>query len=239
MVLPIATQPRLRPMYHGHRFSESRAMKFSAYSSRWLAELAQKACSDSRGDGKSAITAVVFSVAWLEAYVNEVVYTVLNLPIEPEYGAVVRLSQVLSAAESSGRNENLLRRIRLIGTVLSDAPVDIGQSPWQDLAVLIAIRNSLIHNRPESFEIERAAREPHAPPRTKQYPRQVVELLNRGLLDQPTSEVFLTITGSIQVPAVADWAYKTAKAAVLEIARWFPHQYAEHSMVKMALYSLE
>ncbi|ARU22350.1 histidyl-tRNA synthase [Ralstonia solanacearum] len=106
---------------------------------------------------KGAVTASIFmSVAAVEAYINEVFADCADGKTIQLQGladaAVTRMSGAWRGAKSVERAD-IIEKYQL-ACMLADKPLmDLGRSPAQDLMVGIAIRNALMHYKPQTIEL--------------------------------------------------------------------------------------
>ena len=89
----------------------------------------------------------MLALAFLEATINEVFESathpelLLGKMTEAERGALVEAKDML-------RNNRLLDRFQLSLSIMGRAPFDRGQQPYQDAALVVQLRNALVHYRP-------------------------------------------------------------------------------------------
>src|SRR5258706_4661038 len=131
-----------------------RAMRGYAYNLPWFSELCDRARAESRSDPRNAMTAVLLAAIWVEAFFNDFLHIICTNPAPHSAPTIERLRRLSTAAELDGRTEPLMRRVRVVGTVLTDEPIDVGAAPWQELAILLTLRNALVHSRPEPIDLE-------------------------------------------------------------------------------------
>src|ERR1700730_13116987 len=96
------------------------------------------------GGQTDALTAIVFAAASLEAFIYEFTDLVNQLDVEPgaHFTAFASLMEELEKSRASIESKFSLGR-----WVFAAAPYDKGALPYQDFALLIDLRNALIHLR--------------------------------------------------------------------------------------------
>ena len=117
--------------------------------SNFLSGIAPKAADRSIDDPDQALVAVIFSCAWLESAVNEIMYDLENIPdshLPTGYPSTAALARESGLFEDRAAFE---RKVRILGLARTGHPIDFGLEPFQSLGVLLRIRNWLVHLKPE------------------------------------------------------------------------------------------
>lgn len=104
---------------------------------------------------KGAVTASLFmSIAAVEAYINEVFADCLDGKTVQLQGlpalAVERLARAWKGVSTVERAD-VVEKYQLACMLADKPPLDLGRSPAQDLAVGIAMRNALMHYKPQTI----------------------------------------------------------------------------------------
>lgn len=96
------------------------------------------------GGQRSALVSVVFSVIALESFVNEMTeYAQIMSPAPPE---AATFAQIMGDAEED--HASLDFKLRLAHWIVTGRHMDKGASPYQDFALLMRLRNDLVHTKP-------------------------------------------------------------------------------------------
>jgi hypothetical protein len=97
-----------------------------------------------------AVASILTSVAFLEASVNELFASTKHENLR-EVGASLQPSDrsALTAATEMLSGNRLLDRFQLALLLLGRPPFDIGAEPYQDVALLVRLRNELVHYTPQ------------------------------------------------------------------------------------------
>lgn len=108
----------------------------------------------SAGGRHDALVSIVFSVASLEAFFNELSEFLADPPelfnqLPPE---IIDMINGLRTIESD--KGSVGQKFKLAFEKLSGHVCDKGASPYQDLSLLIAVRNGLVHMKPDKFSGE-------------------------------------------------------------------------------------
>jgi hypothetical protein len=199
-----------------------------AFNADLLFELAQfaywqttGAASDVQPDQRQALVALVFSAATLEAFINEAIAFASSLALSwtllPNDSSgvayqdplIVKFLGLLSDAEEDRVSVQL--KYNLAAIAFTGQPFRKGEQPYQDLDLLIMLRNWIVHLKPrDQFYVSGPAAGEYA----VEPPRQVREALrSRGLIDQ-TATTKLSWTRQIATRATARWACNTASAMI-------------------------
>jgi hypothetical protein len=101
-----------------------------------------------KGGQRSALVSIVFSVIGLEAFVNELTEHAQSMAVtQPAEGGV--FAQMMDEADDD--HASLDFRLRLAHWILTGRMMDKGSQPYQDFALLIWLRNDLVHTRPNKL----------------------------------------------------------------------------------------
>jgi hypothetical protein len=164
------------------------------------------------GHQQSALVSLVFSVVSLEAFLNETV-ELANMALylgysEPE--VVPAFIQLMTDAEKS--RASLESKFILANWLLTGKSLDRGVPPYQDLALLLKVRNQLVHFKPnEIFTDVELTPETFSKSRNS----AVEQLRSRNVL--ATNIVGLTgWTAWIETKAMAKWSCGVVSRMVVD-----------------------
>lgn len=106
---------------------------------------------------RGAVTASIFmSVAAVEAYINEVFADCADQKTLRVQGlsdvATERMGRAWKTAKSVERAD-IIEKYQLACTLADKEPLDLGRSPAQDVVVGIAMRNALMHYKPQTIAL--------------------------------------------------------------------------------------
>lgn len=181
------------------------------FNSPVLLRLAKSAAETSKAESQHAIISTVFSVAALEAFLNELSGLFAQGALAAGHERFARCEPVLR--ELDERKESLLMKISVLHAIVGERPFDKGSPPWQDLVALIAVRNAIIHRRPTMLFLDASA--PYgARLEQKKVPQRLKERCGIDC-NQPWSAV-------IRSSAVATWSVQTAADCISELVRMLP-----------------
>jgi hypothetical protein len=169
-----------------------------------------------RGGGQSAaLTSIVFAVVALEAFMNEMTEyaneSVSTLPqaVPPE---VKLFAQVMSDAEES--RAKLESKLSLGKWILSGKTLDRGAQPYQDLGLLIRLRNDLVHFKPnDRFVLGTPIEEGH---------KALIHRFGSKNILANNKSIAGDWTYLVQTKAVAEWSCRTAAQVVTDFCAGVP-----------------
>ena len=167
------------------------------------------------GGKRRALISVVFSVIALESFINEMTdYAQDMTAYQPsvEGPEAVLFAQVMGDAEDA--HARLESKFTLAKWIVSGQNTDRGGQPYQDFALLIRLRNDLVHTKPNKLFV---------------YGETTMEEAHGALLKRFKGKDILAgdgITGSwtylIQTKAVAEWSCRTAALVVNDLCSLVP-----------------
>jgi hypothetical protein len=149
-------------------------------------------------------TSITQSAIAFEAFVNELEGLAGNAAESGDAKAQL-LYEVLAEAEKE--KVNVLFRVSLAHLVLAGALPVKGEQPYQDLKLLIRVRNALVHHKYDRLR---------SPEEARKLPSVLQAVVARGIIKEPDDfyrpgwELYLV------QPEVAKWAHNTAIRSI----RW-------------------
>ncbi len=175
-------------------------------------EAAREIKTDPRIGGQgSALISVVFSVIALESFLNEITEHARQLsehqPAIEGHPEIVLFAQIMGDAEEA--HARLESKFTLANWILSGRSINRGSQPYQDFALLMRLRNDLVHTKTNKLF---------------DYGTMTNEEAHRELMNRFRNKNILadaTATGSwthlIQTKAVAEWSCRTAASVVVDL----------------------
>lgn len=160
-----------------------------------------------------SLVAVVFAVLSLEAFLSECVAAIQSPEIRtPEPGPT--FAEILSEVDELRSSFTL--RCQLARILLAGHPYDKGKAPYQDLVLLVKLRNALVHYKPDDMCLDSQTGE-FKPKR----PRVLEELATRGIAKTPRAGDLSSWISFIK-PPVSLWAIKTAQTMMKSLTQLLP-----------------
>jgi hypothetical protein len=172
---------------------------------------------DRSPDSSDSLVAIVFSAVAAEAFINEIG----ELASQPDAASrglgltdpdeVKSLARLLSEVEDSRGSTNLkflIGKLALVGQTF-----DKGVNPYQDLATLLELRNSLVHLKFDRWDsLDEVV-----------HPPVVSRLRSKNCLAEFEGEsVIASWVTCVSTPAVARWACNATAAIVKDVVDSIP-----------------
>ena len=165
------------------------------------------------------VTAIVLAAASTEAFINELAESVAFAAAGPEAAMLpaelLNFSSVLEEVESS--RGSLTLKYLLAAQTLTGTSFDKSANPYQDFAVLVMLRNDLMHLKPRDKFVSDAPQGA-----VLEVPKYIVGLQQRGLARTPDSGVLMSWFNRLQTAHMAAWATKTSRDIILAVLAMIP-----------------
>ena len=163
------------------------------------------------GGQRPALVSIVFSVVSLEAFFNEITeaaHDSLKYPPNLEPQEVSVFAQVMTDAESS--RASLEAKFTFANWILAGKQLDRGAQPYQDFALLMRLRNDLVHFKAgDAFELNQTPEEIHK--------NLISRFKHKNILADDMQQMILSWTYIIETKALAEWSCRTAASMVSEL----------------------
>jgi hypothetical protein len=190
-------------------------------------ERAKATSSSDRQSGQmDALEAIVFSVAALEGFINEAA-ELATLPappgIQPSPPAVKTFARLVEEVERS-RGNLQLKFLRARHAFMGEM-YDTGSLPFQDFALLVDLRNALMHYRSlESFHVDKNGVLTFTPAKI------LKRLRSKDILAEREPSVTASWLLAIATVAMARWSCKSAAAMVASLLNMLPESHFKEQM---------
>lgn len=169
------------------------------------------------GGQRPALVSIVFSVVSLEAFFNEITeaaHDSLKYPPNLEPQEVSVFAQVMTDAESS--RASLEAKFTFANWILARKQLDRGAQPYQDFALLMRLRNDLVHFKAgDAFELDQTPEEIHK--------NLISRFKHKNILADDMQQMIVPWTYIIETKALAEWSCRTAASMVSEFCVGVPH----------------
>ena len=179
-------------------------------SSSVLRKVARGAAETAEDQSPASLVALVFSVVWLESYLNELIHHAFTIGQHADRGGQMgRVRNLVTATDLRRRDSSLSVKAQVLAIGLSGQPMNTGAQPFQDFGLLISLRNVLVHQRPEqvSFPLPPDDADPTFP--DKHLSKLVKALADRDLVPRPIPRGEV-LSSSIARARVAIWSFNVA-----------------------------
>lgn len=194
-----------------------------AFNSAALFGIARTAGDRARDSPADSVVAIVFAVVAVESFLNEVLECI-RFDVPRSSPELERARAIAEAGDLYEKTTNIGLKVQLLSVSLRGAPMDRGAQPYQDFDLLVAVRNMLVHHRPELLPETGGA-----PGERQQLLRRLVA---RGLVPSMLSEDTVRTTfGEIAQHTVAEWALETALRMVRAVAEFLPPPVAASALL--------
>ncbi|NNJ27195.1 hypothetical protein [Alienimonas chondri] len=166
------------------------------------------------------IVAVVFAAAATEAFMCELAAFAksnlrCNATLSPQESTIQQFRDIYNELESS--KGSLIAKYSLALGLFTGQPTQKGKSPFQDFALLLDLRNSLIHSKLSRIEIDEARTA------TMQFPKIINKLAGNGILAPiPPKNTLTSWVQLVSTPAVAVWAVRSAGEIIRHVITSIP-----------------
>lgn len=174
-----------------------------------------------------ALTCIVFSAFGLEAFLNVLAEFMRQGVggLEPS-GKANLLGQILGQFDDS--RENLAARIQVTKSILSGRRYNPGAEPFQDVNMLLKVRNALVHPHPEKIHGSSCPKDFGT-----KHPTFISHLQNKGLVAGVKDGPIQSWYGLIETPKVAKWAYETSCSIIADLIDSFPDSALKQALTMM------
>jgi hypothetical protein len=181
-----------------------------------LIESAKRSTSQSMFPDDSQST-IILSVLAVESFFNEMESTLQHFSSEKLPSKLTALLAMLHEVEKC--NGSLRLKIALAYYILGKKTNIRGLQPFQDFAILIDIRNSLVHPRPISFSSQTDSFDTH---------HNIVKyLVSRKVIEKPTADSRRRSWRYYALnQQVSKWSYDVTCNLIMDIIGYFPKDYA-------------
>jgi hypothetical protein len=171
-----------------------------------------------------AVAVIVLATASTEAFINELAEVIAVDTAAPAALAALA-SAVLQIEAQHGRTQDkYLAASKALG-----AEFDQGVQPWQDFALLIRLRDALIHLKP----IEQT--DEHGQPTI---PKLIAPLEQNQMTYPIESGVHADWTLRIMTDKVAVWAYDAALSILKALVQLAPQNHSVHTLFEWPMHNL-
>jgi hypothetical protein len=174
-------------------------------------------------DPDQNIIAALFSAAWLEAALNELMYELIRRDegeLYPELREARRAAIAADLFESQSASIEL--KLRLLCATVTGHQLNFGRQPWQDVSLLLSLRNWLVHLRPELMKIRQGTDEEPSTIVSRDVHKLVKALRAAKAIAEIPPGRLVPVVIAAGLPGVGRWSYTTAYRALDAVAKWHP-----------------
>ena len=190
--------------------------------SNTLSKVALRAAQRSAKDADDNLVAILFSAAYFEGTLNEVLQRIIdgdhsNLPANYD-----KIRLAAAAAGLGDRFANIERKVRVLAAASAGCAVDTDKTPWKELFLLFRLRNWMVHLRPERMNVRTGRPDEPSSLVSTSVHALVNDLLEVGAISSVPEGRMVPVMLATRLNGVGPWAYKAAYGALEELAMWLP-----------------
>ena len=180
-----------------------------------ILKLANNAYERSLSDEAESFVSITLSAMALECYVNDFTHQSSNEMLSIDIKEINDLNYVLRSLENA--RASLIEKISVIHFLLTNESIDKGSEKYQDLIMLVRLRNELVHRKPEATGEwgieENQTFKPH---------KFVKYFSDRKIVKLPSSDSAPVWSQYVNKPEVAKWAYNIVVTTIKDIVTILP-----------------
>jgi hypothetical protein len=195
-----------------------------------LYEIASKAARSKAKKSDNTIVAIMFCASALEAFINEPSGVARTIPSADKQRLVEGYASVMGELED--RKESLIAKYQMALLIFSGEVWNKGDTTFQDLRLLITIRNDIVHMKTDEWKTAVGSNKPDPERGIEQYPKYIKTLQEKRLIDPPSkSQSWLE---AICDQRVSLWACRTAAKITTDFAAAAPSGRFKESLQNQA-----
>jgi hypothetical protein len=202
--------------------------------SNTLNDIAFRSAQASKTNVDSNWVTILFSAAWFEGSVNEVIYQLVETSFAQDSE---RLKPVRLAAQAAGIGDKFVpieRKLRVIGAAAKGIQLDENTAPWRDVFLLFRLRNWMVHLRPERLKVRAGREDEPSSLVSTQVHELVTDLLAAGAIKGIPPGHMVPVALATGLDGVARWAYSAAYSGLAAVDSWFPEKHWQHAQPSRA-----
>lgn len=169
---------------------------------------------------RDSLVAIILAAASTEAFINELAEKVI---IQRDNGSRLLSPQLLAFADALKEVEkahgSLSLKYLIASLTLSGLMFPKGRNPYQDFAILVDLRNDLMHLKSSDTFIHKEDRQTIVEP-----PKAIKALQQRGLARKTTDKSVVSWVSMLQTKDMADWACDTSHKIILSDLEMIPDE---------------
>ncbi len=193
------------------------------FSTNILATIAFNAAERSLANRDDNLVAALFSATWVEASVNELVHKLTATDEKHLDTQLIEAKRTVTAVNLFDRRSASLRtKLNVLCATTAHRQIDWGTEPWQRLALLIQLRNWLVHLRPERMKVRPGVEGEPSSLVSQQVHELVRSLKNSGAIKEIPRGHLVPVAVAASLPGVGAWSYRVAYDTLAAVVTWHP-----------------
>lgn len=175
-----------------------------------LLSIAEKSLSRSSSDAQESLVAIMFSCAALESFINESYEPIRYLKRDDILPGIIEYATMMQAMVL-GREQLKCKYDKAL-LHFSGTSQHKGAQPYQDFKILVNIRNSVLHNKPDTFTKKFNTNEPPPLKQINDHPKFIRQLKSNKIIDN--TDFHCNWIDLIMSEKVSQWAFSTTNKMI-------------------------
>lgn len=175
-----------------------------------LLSIAKNSLARSSNDAQESLVAIMFSCAALESFINESYEPIRYLRREDTLPGLIEYAKMMQDMVSS--REQLKSKYHKALSHFTGTSRHKGIQPYQDFKILVDIRNSVLHNKPDTFTIKFNSHESPPQKQIGDHPKFIRQLKANKAIE--ATESHCNWVDLVMTDKVAHWAFSTANKMI-------------------------
>jgi len=197
--------------------------------SNTLNDIAFRSARASKTDQDSNWITILFSAAWFEGSVNEVIYQFVETNSGEDSERLKSVRLAARAAAIGDRFVSMERKLRVLCAAAMTVHLDENALPWRDVLLLFRLRNWMVHLRPERLKVRAGREDEPSSLVSTQVHDLVTDLLAAGAIKEIPPGHMVPVALATGLSGVGSWAYAAAFSGLEALDSWFPEKQWRHA----------
>ncbi len=197
--------------------------------SNTLNDIAFRFAKASKTDQDSNWVSILFSAAWFEGSVNEVIYQLIETSFGDGSARVKAIRLAARAAAIGDRFVPIERKLRVLLAAANGVELDDSSLPWRDVLLLFRLRNWMVHLRPERLKVRAGREDEPSSLVSTQVHNLVTDLLTAGAIKEIPPGHMVPVALATGLSGVGPWAYAAAYSGLEAVDSWLPEKHWQHA----------
>jgi len=193
------------------------------FSSNILAQIAFNSATRSLTNSDDNLVAALFSAAWVEASLNELIHKLTATDeknLDPQ--SLTAKQTVVAIDLFDSKSASVEMKLNVLCVTTTNRQIDWGSQPWQRLALLIQLRNWLVHLRPERMKVRSGAEGEASSLVSREVHKLVRALKDSGAIAEIPRGHLVPVAIAASLPGVGVWSYRVAYDTLAAVVGWHP-----------------
>jgi hypothetical protein len=175
-----------------------------------LLSIAKSSLSRASNDAQESLVAIMFSCAALESFINESYEPIRYLRRDDILPGLIEYATMMQ--EMVSIREPLKCKYHKALSHFTGTSQHKGAQPYQDFKILVDIRNSVMHNKPDTFTRKFNAEEQPPQKQIEDHPKFIRQLKSNKAIEE--TDFHCNWIDLVMNDKVAQWAFSTANKMI-------------------------